>query len=177
MGYEDDRRLVARILAGEAGAIEQFISEYRQFIYTILIRHLNLRREDADELFQQFLFHIWEDDYRRLRRWRGGSRLTSYLARIARNLAHDFRRNDPLEIHEVRDVVFDDQRLTDLDRRQLMERALSRLSHRDRELIRRRFYQDQSRSEIAEALRMTPDRVSVALSRAKARLKKILKRL
>src|SRR5436190_2155894 len=71
MAFEDDVRLVASILAGDAGAVEQFISEYRQFIYAILVRYLSLSSADAEEVFQRFLFHLWEDDYRRLRDWRG----------------------------------------------------------------------------------------------------------
>jgi len=30
---DDDRRLVARIIAGNAGAVEEFTSHFRQFIY------------------------------------------------------------------------------------------------------------------------------------------------
>jgi DNA-directed RNA polymerase specialized sigma24 family protein len=64
MAFKNDVRLVARILAGGEGAVEQFISEYRQFIYAILIRYLSLHPEDADEVFQRLLFHLWENDFR-----------------------------------------------------------------------------------------------------------------
>jgi|SRR5438552_15017397 len=174
MAFEDDVRLVASILAGDAGAVEQFISEYRQFIYAILVRHLSLSSDDAEEVFQRFLFHIWEDDYRRLRDWRGKTTLAGYIARIARNLGHDFRRQSRFEGQECPDVARDDPRLANVERAEMLERALPLLSARDRELIHRRFYLEQTHSEIAEAFGMTASAIGVALSRAKRRLKKII---
>ena len=174
MAFPDDERLVSRLLVGEAGAVEQFISEYRQFIYTIFVRYLNLRPEDADELFQRFLFHIWSDDFRRLRDWRGKTSLSAYLARIARNLAHDYRREGRFETHHIPDVPLDDPLLANIERREWIESALARLMERDRELIRRHFYLEQSHSDIAQALGITVNNVGVAFSRAKRRLKKVL---
>ncbi len=176
MAVEDDVQLVARILAGEEGAIEQFISEYRQFIYAILVRYLNLAPEDADEVFQRFLFHLWQDDYRRLRDWRGKTTLAAYVARIARNLGHDYRRQQRLETQDLPDLALDDPRLADLERSEILGHALSRLSVRDRELIHRRFYLEQTHSEIAETFRTTTSNIGVALSRAKRRLRKILEK-
>jgi RNA polymerase sigma-70 factor (ECF subfamily) len=177
MSLQDDRRLVDRILAGREGAVEKLVSEYRQFIYTIFVRYLNLRQEDADELFQRFLFHIWEDDFRRLREWRGKTSLSGYIAKIARNLAHDYRRELRLETQDLPDVPLDDPLLTNVERREMIERALSHLSPRHRQLLRRRYYLEQTHAEIAQALGMTVTNVGVSLSRAKLRLKKILKRM
>jgi RNA polymerase sigma-70 factor, ECF subfamily len=177
MSLQDDRLLVGRMLAGGQGAFEQFVSEYRQFIYTIFVRYLNLRPEDADELFQRFLFHIWEDDFRRLREWRGKTSLSGYIAKIARNLAHDYRRDLRLETQNFPDVPLDDPRLMNVERREMIEKALYRLSPRHRELLRRRYYLEQSHAEIAQVLGMTVTNVGVSLSRAKLRLKKILERM
>src|SRR5712691_5848439 len=121
MAFPDDERLVSRLLVGEAGAVEQFVSEYRQFIYTIFVRYLNLRREDADELFQRFLFHIWEDNFRRLREWRRKTSLSAYIAKIARNLAHDYRRELRFETQDCPDVPLDDPWLANVERRETIE--------------------------------------------------------
>jgi RNA polymerase sigma factor (sigma-70 family) len=145
MAFQDDLQLVARMLAGERGAVEQFILEYRQFIYAIFIRYLSLRPDDADELFQRFLLHICEEDFRRLRRWRGKTTLDAYIARIARNLAHGFRREAPVETQDIPDVPADDPALANIERREMIERAFLRLSERDREVLRRHFYLGQNR--------------------------------
>ena len=174
MAFENDVQLVTSMLAGESGAVEQFILEYRQFIFTIFVRYLNLSSEEANEVFQRFLFCVWEDDFRRLRDWRGNTSLSAYIARIARNLAHDYRREHRFETQEYPDLPIDDPRLANVERGEIIERALSRLSPRDRELIHRRFYLEQSHNEIAEALGIAANNVGVALSRAKQRLRKIL---
>ena len=54
--------------------------------------------------------------------------------------------------------------------------AIARLSERDRDLIHRRYYQEQSYRQIADALGLTVNHVGVALFRAESRLKLILKK-
>jgi RNA polymerase sigma factor (sigma-70 family) len=56
----------------------------------------------------------------------------------------------------------------------LLKMALENLRERDRELIHRRYYLDESYREIAEALGMTVNHVGVSLFRAESRLKNIL---
>ena len=177
MAFEDDARLVACILAGEAGAVEQFISKYQQFIYAILVRYLSLVPDEADEVFQRLMFHLWEDDFRRLREWRGQTALSAYIARITRNLAHDYRRERRFETQERPDVALDDRGLANVERARMLQKALSRLSKRDRELLHRSFYLEESHADIAQAFNTTANNVAVALSRARLRLKKILKRM
>jgi len=53
---------------------------------------------------------------------------------------------------------------------------MGKLSVRDRDLIQRRYYQEQSYREIADALGLTVNHVGVALYRAESRLKLILKK-
>lgn len=175
MALEDEVRLVSRILDGDSIALEQFISDYRALIYAILMRHLNLSRDDADEVFQRFLVHIWEDDFRRLRTWSRNAPLAAYLGKIVRNLAGDFRRE------RRQDAQIDDPGRSILDyayleaeRKHVVDSALSELSDRDRELIHRRHYLGQTYREIADALGMTPNHAGVALSRAQFRLRQIL---
>ncbi len=174
MAFEKETRLVARMLAGEAGAVEEFIAEYRPFVYAILTRYLKLSPEDAGEVFQRFLVHIWEDDYRRLRNWRGNTRLAVYLAKIIRNLAEDYRRERRFLVQDPPDRPVDDAGLQNIERQTMIESALRKLSSRDRELIHRRLLLEESYEEIARALGMTPNGAGVALSRAKIRLKQIL---
>ena len=177
MAFQDDARLVARILAGEAGAVEQFISKYQQFIYAILVRYLSLAPDEAEEVFQRLLFHLWEDGFRRLREWRGQTALSAYIARITRNLAHDYWRERRFETNECPDIALDDRGLANVERAQIVQKALSRLSKRDRDLLHRSFYLEESHGDIAVAFHTTANNIAVALSRARSRLKKILKRM
>jgi RNA polymerase sigma factor (sigma-70 family) len=175
MASQEELRLVADVVEGRGGALEVFIAEYRAFVYAILTRHLNLSPADADEVFQRFLIHVWEADYRRLRRWSGRGRLAAYLGTMVRNLTHDYRREEArraapedLEFHsESRSPEQDERAL-------LLAAAIERLPCRDRDLIRRRYEREQSYREIAEQLGITIGNVGVSLHRAENRLKKLL---
>jgi RNA polymerase sigma factor (sigma-70 family) len=174
MAFDDDARLVASVCAGDEPSIEAFVSTYRQLAFAILTRYLNLPFEDADEVFQRFLFHLWENNFRRLRRWSGKTALSSYLTKILRNLAHDYRRQLRFESKEIPDLPIDDPGLMHVELRTMMESALRQLSEQDRDLIHRRFYLEQSYAEMAAALGVTENSLGVALTRAKRRLRNIL---
>jgi len=174
MSFDSDARLVARVCAGDQSAVEEFISTYKQLAFAILTRYLNLSYEDADEVFQRFLFHVWENDFRRLRHWRGQTPLISYLTKILRNLAHDYRRKLKFESQDVPDIPKDDPTLIQMEQKAMIGSALRKLSEHDRELIVRRFYLEETYFDIAAAIGGSENRVGVALSRAKRRLREIL---
>ena len=66
--------------------------------------------------------------------------------------------------------------LGDWNRIGVLKAAMGKLSERDRDLIHRRYYQEESYREIADALGLTVNHVGVALFRAESRLKLILKK-
>jgi RNA polymerase sigma factor (sigma-70 family) len=177
MASQEELRLVAAVVEGRAGALEAFIAEHRAFVYAIFTRHLNLSPADADEVFQRFLIHVWEADYRRLRCWSGRGTLVAYLGTMVRNLTHDYRREQGRQAApEEADLRYESRRTEKDERALLLEAAIARLPSRDRDLIRRRYGLEQSYKEIAEELGMTIGNVGVALHRAEKRLKKMLVR-
>jgi RNA polymerase sigma factor (sigma-70 family) len=175
MASQEELRLVADVVARRSGAFEAFIAEYRAFVFAILSRHLNLPPADADEVFQRFLIHIWERDYRRLRCWSGHGTLAAYIGRMVRNLGHDFRREGS-RVSAMEDSGWEIPRFERDGRVELLETARSRLGPRDQDLIRRRYDLEQSYAEIAAGLGMTVSNVGVALHRAEKRLRKLLSR-
>jgi RNA polymerase sigma factor (sigma-70 family) len=134
----------------------------------------------VEEVYQRFLLHIWEDGYRRLRRWSGTRSLRSYLGAIARNLARDYRRErhriaEHVDCCEVSLIPVSETR-SEWSRAGVVKAALGKLSERDRDLIHRRYYLEESYREIADALGITVNHVGVALFRAESRLKVILQK-
>lgn len=181
MDLDDEMRLVVRLLSGDTRALEQFVQTYRRFITSILNRQPNLCSQDVDELYQRFLFHIWEDGYRRLRPWSGTRSLRSYLGAIARNLARDYRRecgrnSDKTADCEMALVIPAVETRGDWSTAAVLRAAMEKLSVRDRDLIHRRYYLEETYREIADALGLTVNHVGVALFRAESRLKLILKK-
>ena len=180
MDLDEEMRLVTRLLSGDARALEQFVETYRRFITSILSRQPNLYSQDVDEVYQRFLLHIWEDGYRRLRPWRGTRSLGSYLGAIARNLARDYRRERHRNPDNATDcevvVIPAAETRSDWSRVGVLKTAMEKLSERDRGLIHRRYYLEESYREISDALGLTVNHVGVALFRAESRLKLILKK-
>jgi RNA polymerase sigma factor (sigma-70 family) len=180
MDIDDEMRLVARLLSGDARALEQFVQIYRRFITSILSRQPNLYSQDVDEVYQRFLLHIWEDEYRRLRSWRGTRNLRSYLGAIARNLARDYhrerRRNCGIAADCEIAMMSAAETGKDWSSVAMLTAAMGNLSERDRDLIHRRYYLEETYREIADALGLTVNHVGVALYRAESRLKLILKK-
>jgi RNA polymerase sigma-70 factor (ECF subfamily) len=180
MDLDEEMRLVSRLLSGDARALEQFVETYRRFITSILSRQPNLYSQDVEEVYQRFLLHVWEDGYRRLRLWRGTRSLRSYLGAIARNLARDYRREWQRNPDNAADreltVMPAAETRGDWGRAGVLKAAMGKLSERDRDLIYRRYYLEESYRDIAEALGLTVNHVGVALFRAESRLKVILKK-
>jgi RNA polymerase sigma-70 factor (ECF subfamily) len=175
MAFDNEARLVARVVAGDQQAFEEFISTYRRLILGVLRGSLSLSPEDADEVFQRFRIRIWENDFARLKAWRGKSSLAAYLARIARNLGHDFHREAPAEgAADLMDIPTPEEP-SNADDITALEVAIAQLSTRDRELIHRRYDLGQSYREIAAALKMTMSNVGVSLMRAERRLKSLVR--
>jgi|SRR5678816_3009999 len=180
MELEEEGRLVARLFSGDVAALDHFVIAYRRFITAVLCRHAQLDLQDVDELYQRFLLHIWEDNYRRLRPWSGTRSLRAYLGAVARNLARDYRRERRMadENGECPRLVMPtmDDAAERSDRRRIVRTALSKMSSRDQELIHRRYYLEESYREIAASLGMTVNHVGVALLRAESRLGALLEK-
>jgi RNA polymerase sigma factor (sigma-70 family) len=151
----------------------RLVAEHRSFLFAILTRHLGLSPADAEEVFQRFLIHLWEDDWRRLRSWSGRGTLKAYLSTMIRNLGRDYLRelstDESLDGLQIPSDVFYRQ-----DRTRRIRDAIACLSTRDQQLIHRRHELGESYKEIAEGLGMTVGHVGVALSRAEKRLRKLL---
>ncbi len=184
-----DGELIARVVGGDPAAADLFVGRFGRFVLCILGRGLNLATQDAEEVFQQVWLRLWEDDYRRLRHWRGEGEFKSYLAILVRRAAYDYLRarskngwldNSPDD--SVLSGQFDpaalepgaDEMAAAAELRQATRSALARLNPRDRDLITRRHMQGQSYREIAEEMHLTVNNVGVALSRAEGRLRAIM---
>jgi RNA polymerase sigma factor (sigma-70 family) len=90
-----------------------------------------------------------------------------------RNLARDYHREQRLREDASIEEILDDP-IPEAEVRRDIETALSKLSSRDRELIHRRYYRDESYLDIAVALGMTVNNVGVSLLRALNRLRILL---
>jgi len=89
-----DRELVARLVANEGEAWDQFYQGFRPRIGAC-VRRAGVRDEQVEDACSFVLEALLDDDCRRLRQWDGRARLTTYLYTVASRLAVDFIRQQP----------------------------------------------------------------------------------
>jgi RNA polymerase sigma-70 factor (ECF subfamily) len=82
---QSERALVSAAAAGDEGAFTQILEAHRDMIYTICHRTLG-NAHDAEEAFQD----TFVSAFRNLSRFRGESKLSTWLYRIAVNRCRDF---------------------------------------------------------------------------------------
>jgi RNA polymerase sigma-70 factor (ECF subfamily) len=95
---EHDTELVARIRSGDAAAFEVLMRRHFRMVFLVAFAHLQDRAE-AEDVCQDTFIRCWE----RIAECREPARVAGWIARIARNMAHNrreflgVRRAQPLE--------------------------------------------------------------------------------
>ena len=77
MNTIQDRQLIARLQAGDEGAVHELAERYRSRIFHLAMQHMK-NREDAEEVTQDVLLKV----FRKIGAFRGDSALSSWIYRI-----------------------------------------------------------------------------------------------
>lgn len=83
--YEDDRKLAARILAGDSGAFGEFFGSYFARLYRFAVTRVGADQDAARDIVQETLCKAM----RGLERYRGEASLFTWLCQICRSLLAD----------------------------------------------------------------------------------------
>ena len=180
---DDDRGLVARIVAGDKPAFEVLMRRHNRRLYRLARAVLRHGTEAEDALQDAYLLA-----YQSLHRFRGESSLSTWLSRLVLNeclgrLRRNGRRqivvpivNSPKELDAVADL--DDElpdRLTDRAQiRALIEAKLDQLPHDFRVVFVLRSIEELSVEETAETLEIEEATVRTRHFRAKSLLRESL---
>ena len=84
----DESEILARIRAGDIGAVQYLFEEHRTRIYRICLLYLDHSDDAKDALQETFL-----RAYRSIKNFRGDSSFTTWLTRIAINICLNMRRD------------------------------------------------------------------------------------
>jgi len=184
--------LLRRCLAGDAAAWEEIVRTYNRRIYNICYRFTG-SADAAEDLAQEVFIKM----YRTLGSYdvERGSFMT-WVATVSRNLLVDhFRRTkldrltDPLEAGPRQEeeapslaeklpdrAPSPDAQLQKQETRQLVQRALQKLSPDLREAVILRDLQDMDYREIAQALKVPEGTVKSRINRGRTELARLLSR-
>lgn len=132
----------------------------------------------TEDLTQDTFFKVWKSlsSYEE-----GKGTFTAYLFTVARNLVIDYSRRKK-ESHldpEISESIASDEdieeRMIRKEQREEVRYALAKLDSLDRQIVMLRFFEELSMREIAKIVDKKDGAVRVALHRALAKLKNILK--
>ena len=177
LDHEPDRELVARLLASEDDAWEDF---RRRFLPRIgaCVRRAGVRDGNIEDACSFVLEALLKDDYHRLRQWDGRASLSTYLYTVASRLAVDFIRQQPRVIFAGEEEIPHADPLApavlEAEERALHAGLREKILHclmqmpigPDRDILLLRYYAGLAVQEIARLSGRTANAVHQALLRA-----------
>jgi RNA polymerase sigma-70 factor (ECF subfamily) len=193
MSVDPEHELIARCLRGETGAWDAlFLEHYAPAGRFIFQLSPDFTREDAEEITQETFLSV----INHLSSFQGNSRLQTWIFRIARNKAQDYRERQMaakrgggketvslqaenaetgLTIDPPSNDPGPDSRLLQREDNAAVGQALEHLGDACREIIDLRYFADLSYEEIARITGLNIKTVSSRLSKCLDRLEAVLR--
>ncbi len=186
---DPDVRLMLQVREDNAAAFEELVSRYQVRLVSIFENMVG-RRSMAEDLAQEVFLRI----YRARKRYTAGSRFSTWLYRIAHNVASNARRSlarrKEVNVVAVSDADLSSQPLTHMvkeasglmptrqldkvERAQIVRAAMESLNERQRMALLLSKFEGMSYEEIADAMELSVSAIKSLLSRARVNLKDIL---
>lgn len=187
-GPSDDAQLVAQCQGGDRAAFDQLMTKYRNQVYAT-IYNLARNEEDAWDLAQETFLKAW----RHIVQFRGQSKFSTWLHRIATNVTIDWARRKQIEsgvefddtvgLHEMEpgaataphSASLPHQRIQAHEIQARIDTAMAHLSPEHRAVILLREVDGLHYEEIAESTSCTVGTVMSRLFYARKKLQTLLR--
>lgn len=167
---QSDAELVARCRAGEAEAWNAFVERFSRYVYAICSRGFRLRREDAEDVFQE----VFARAYDRLAELRSDDAILPWLAQLTRRLCIDRLRvlaRDAPDETEPDEHAATDGTFHSIDEAMAVRAALDAVGDPCRDILDRFFCRDESYRTIADALDLPAGTIASRISRCLAKVR------
>ena len=177
---DENAALISRAQSGDEQAFAELMRAYYAFVYRIVVEIVN-NPHDAEEVVQDTFLNA----YRGLARYEERMKFRGWLAKIARNRALNWQREQRADTVSISDVgegslQYMDSPSDPLIREEELEvvrRAMNTLSQKDRDIARSYYLEGASYDELIRAHGLSYKAISFRLSRAKRTLAKRLQYL
>ncbi len=181
---------ISQIISGDSEAFQLLIDEYSPLIkasLTALFYRYNRANPDdeAKELLNQFFLALMEDDFKKLKLFRGESSLATYLRVIATRLALDMMRKRKHDISNVPLETLDKnpgscktpedhvEQISDLS---LLQQTVKQLPATEQLLLKLVYEQELDAREVATILHLSLSAYYSRKSRIIKKLKNMCKK-
>lgn len=181
MQQQNDSDIINMVLNGQKEAFSILVQRYQQYVFTLALRYVNSRREDAEELSQD----VFIKAYRFLGDFKQNSKFSTWLYTIVHTTAISHlrkQRNSEISIEEDKLTYLSDNKTNyslnnTAEKRSVKEqlnKAIAQLSADEARVIYLFYQAEQSIDEISLITNMSISLVKVKLFRARQKLKNIL---
>lgn len=164
MAEDPDYALVARFQAGDDGAFDSLVGRHEEFVHNVCVGILN-SADDADDALQETFLAA----YRALKKFRGDSKVSTWLYRIAVRECLDIsrKRKRTTSFEEIVNEPFVEDGSDERASQTLVRQSLAQLPAHYRTALVLRYYGGLSYEEIADAMNSSAGRVKMMLHRAR----------
>jgi RNA polymerase sigma-70 factor (ECF subfamily) len=165
---------IAACQRGEREAFDALVVRYQRDIYRLCYRYVN-NHEDANDLVQEVFLRAW----RAIGRFRGQSRFSTWLYRIAVNACLNFRAARRVPMRELPDTLADPglpapDRVLREEKARRVRKAVGRLPEKQRATLILKVYHELTHQEVADVLGSTVGTVKANLFHALGNLRKLM---
>ena len=175
MDTENESDIIKRILDGETNLFSRIIDSYGTPVYR-LIKQIIPSKEDSEEIVQDVFLKV----FKKLGSFKGDSRFSTWLYRIAYNTAisatrkkkHEFSFFNESEIIDIPDEIidkfFDDDTNEELILK--LQQSIDYLDVVEKTLITLYYLEDKPVNEIADIMGISSSNVKIRLFRTRKKL-------
>lgn len=177
----DEEILLQQAQAGNSRSFNLLVKMHQSRVYSVALRLLGNRNEAEDVLQETFIAL-----YKNLSHFRGGSKLSTYLFRLATNFSlmklrrskrrgNDFGHLSLTEIGERQDTAASPlESLLNSEFREVLDRQLQKLPDKDRAVIVLRDIEGLDGAQVAKILELSLPAMKSKLHRSREFLRKNL---
>lgn len=191
LSAQEEADLVEACVSGDSRAWQGMIELYGPRVYGAIKYFLHSYREslpedDALNVYQEVFLDLCKDDFHKLRTFRSGGRLATWLFTVARRQCLDHvraitrKKRSPLTL--VEPDVLDlgkplgrrDDPIAAGENREALLQALDRLSYRSKLLLILFYFEGLSYGEIAKVMGVSETSVSTMMKKARETIRDML---
>jgi RNA polymerase sigma-70 factor (ECF subfamily) len=175
---QSDAKLIADALSGSEKAFRRLVERYHPTVFAV-VRSVLGDRDDVEDVVQEVFIKV----YRGLSKYRGDSKFSTWIYRIARNESINAVRKNVISGQPIEDTVIEapsstrpDEQMGRNAERARLERYLGQLDENYRTVLELRYLGERSYAEIGDTLDLPIGTVKSYIHRAKIELKRLMTR-
>src|SRR6056297_2825309 len=172
--YEEvDFKVIEAVLNGNTASFKKIIERYEAMVFDLAYKHLQ-NYEDAKDLTQEIFLKI----FNQLDKYDSNYKFFSWLYRISLNEIYSYLKKTKwkkkiISIEKVKSFLFSDLKVYEEKSDLLYEiqKIISKVSERDREIFNMYYFDDYSVEKIAKISEESKSNVKVILHRLREKIK------